>query len=480
MAKFDYDIAVIGGGAAGLSMASGSAQLGARTLLVEKETLLGGDCLHYGCVPSKTLIHTAQLYHQLKSYEHYGLPSVARDPVDFSRVAARIREVISRIQHHDSVERFSGLGVDVRFGQACFIDEHTVDLDGKKLSAAKWMIATGSSPALPKIPGLDKVPVLTNREIFSLEELPSKLVVLGGGPIAIEMAQAFSRLGTGVVVLQRGMQILSREDRDMADTVMSAMEEEGVQFRLGCTLLAVTEDGAEKKVRIRTQEGTEEEISGSHILAALGRSVNAGALGLENCGVDYSSAGIVVDSRLRTTMKHIFCAGDATGDYQFTHAAGYEAGVVLTNAVLRLPRKVNYTWIPWCTYTGPELASIGMNEKRAGKAGIGFSVHEEVFEDNDRAQAEGQTTGKIKLLLDTGGKPVGVQILGPHGGELLSEWIAALNSKMRLSTMAGAIHPYPTLAEINKRVVGSVLSKKLFSDRVRKTLKLLFNYRAQD
>lgn len=479
MAKFDYDIGVIGGGAAGLTTASGSAQLGARTLLVEKEALLGGDCLHYGCVPSKTLIHTAHLYHQLNNYEKFGLPPVNRDPVDFSRVSARIREVISKIQHHDSVERFSGLGVDVRFGQARFVDEHTIELDGTRLNAARWLIATGSSPFYPPVPGLDKVRVLTNREIFSLEQLPAKLVVLGGGPIAIEMAQAFSRLGSEVVVLQRGQQILSKEDRDMADTIMSAMEEEGVRFHLGCTLLSVAEDKGKKKVLIKTQEGTEVEVFGTHLLVALGRTVSVDGLGLENCGVDYSSEGIAVDQRLRTSAKHIFCAGDATGDYQFTHAAGYEGGVVLTNAILRLPRKVDYRWMPWCTYTGPELASIGMNEKRAKQAGINYSVHEERFEDNDRAQAEGETTGKIKLLLDSRGKPLGVQIVGPHGGELLSEWVAALNSKTRLSAMAGAIHPYPTLAEINKRVVGSVLSKKLFSDRVRKLLGVLFGYNRQ-
>ena len=479
MARFDYDIGVIGGGAAGLTTAAGSAQLGASTLLVEREPQLGGDCLHYGCVPSKTLIHTAHLYHQLTRYDKYGLPPVTREPVDFSRVALRIREVIGGIQHHDSVERFSGLGVDVRFGEARFVDEHTIELDGRRINAAKWLIATGSSPSFPEIPGLDKVSVLTNREIFSLEVLPEKLVVLGGGPIGVEMAQAFSRLGSEVVVVQRGDQILSREDRDMADAVMFAMKEEGVRFRLGCTLLSVSEDKEIKLVRIRTREGAEEEITGSHLLVALGRSVNGGELGLDNCGIEYSPAGIAVDARLRTSTKHIFCAGDATGTYQFTHAAGYEGGVVLTNAILRLPRKADYRWMPWCTYTGPELASIGMNEKRAQRAGIDYSVHEELFEDNDRAQAEGKTTGRIKLLLDKRGKPLGVQILGPHGGELLSEWVAALNSKMRLSTMAGAIHPYPTLAEINKRVVGSVLSEKLFSDKVRKILRLLFGYKSR-
>ena len=476
MAKFDYDIGVIGGGAAGLTVASGSAQLGAKTLLVEKEDLLGGDCLHYGCVPSKTLISSARVYHQIKHLEAYGLPPMVPAPVNFAGVADRIQSVIGRIQHHDSVERFSGLGVDVRFGQAFFTDEHTVDIGGSRKTAAKWLIATGASPTLPAIPGLDTVSVLTNRQIFALQDLPETLIVLGGGAIAVEMAQAFCRLGSKVIVLQRSRQILSREDSDMADIIMSSMKADGVVFHLGCDLLSIAQAGGKKTVRIRVSEGGEETINGSHILVALGRSVNVDGLKLENCGVEYSPKGIDVDARMRTKQKHIFGAGDVVGGYQFTHAAGYEGGVVLTNAVLHLPRKVNYSWMPWCTYTDPELASIGMNEVRAKAAGIEYRVHEEYFSDNDRAQAEGTTAGKIKLLLTKKGKPLGVQISGPHGGEIAAEWVAALNGGLRLSTIAGAIHQYPTLTEINKRVVGSVLSKKLFSDKVRTILKVLFRY----
>ncbi len=479
MTPFDYDIGVIGGGAAGLTVASGAAQLGAKTVLIEKEELLGGDCLHYGCVPSKTLIRSAHVYQQMKRSEEFGLPPVHPDPVDFSMVARRIHSVIAKIQHHDSVERFSGLGVEVKFGQPHFADEHMLRLGAESVSAKKWVLATGSSPAIPSVPGLTDVSFLTNREIFSLERLPQTLVILGAGAIAVEMAQAFCRLGSNVVVIQRADQILSKEDRDMADTVMDVLRQEGVVFHLGCSLVSVNERGSAKEVLIRTSDGVEQVVKGSHLLVALGRRVNTDGLDLEKAGVNYSERGIEVDGRLRTNRRHIYAAGDVIGGYQFTHAAGYEGGIVVSNAVFNLPRSTSYTWMPWCTYTAPELASIGLNEKRARAQGLDYTVHEEAFVDNDRAQAEGATSGRIKLLLNKKGKPLGVQLLGHHAGELLSEWVAVLNGNIRLSKLAGAIHPYPTLGEINKRVVGSMLSEKIFSDTVRKILRLLFRYRGQ-
>jgi len=477
MARFEYDIGIIGGGAAGLTVASGAAQLGAKTLLVEKEEALGGDCLHFGCVPSKTLIKSARVYHQIGQAENYGLPRVTAGPVDFSRISERIAEVISQIQHHDSVERFSGLGVDVRFGNPQFTDENSIDLNGKQVTAEKWVIATGSSASIPAIPGLETVELLTNKNIFSLTELPDSLIILGAGAIALEMAQSFQRFGTKVTVLQRSKQVLSKEDTDLADMVMKTMEKDGVCFHLGCNFISVEETNGRKTVTFRSEDEKEYTVSGSHLLVALGRTANVSGLNLESCGVKYIPSGIEVDNRLRTSCKHIYAAGDVNGGYQFTHAAGYEGGVVLTNAVLRLPRKVNYRWMSWCTYTSPELASIGLNEKRAAAEGVHYQLHEELFSDNDRAQTEGLTDGKIKLLLNKKDKPLGVQILGPHAGDLLAEWVAALNGSLRLSTIAGSIHPYPTFAEINKRVTGSVLSPKLFSDKVRKTLKLLFKFR---
>ncbi|MBW1791405.1 MAG: FAD-dependent oxidoreductase [Deltaproteobacteria bacterium] len=479
MADFDYDIGILGGGAAGLTVASGASQLGAKTLLIEKEKELGGDCLHFGCVPSKTLIKTAHVYHLMKHADRFGLPPVTPQPVDFCKVAERIQNVISVIQKHDSVERFCQLGVKVNFGSPHFTDEHTVDLDGKSITAKTWLIATGSSPAAPPLEGLDTVPYLTNKEIFSLDTLPESLIILGAGPIAIEMAQAFCRLGSKVTVLQRSGQILSKEDKDMADEVMKVREQEGVTFHLGCTMNKARDLGNSREVSITTASGKNINVNSSEILVALGRSINTEGLGLEHIGVEYSRKGIEVDKRLHTSQKHIYAAGDVIGGYQFTHAAGYEGGIVISNAVFHLPRKTDYTWMPWCTYTGPELASIGMNEKMAQAAGVEYRVWTENFGDNDRSLAEGEETGKIKLLIGEKGKPIGVQILGPHAGDLLAEWVAVLNGGLKLSGLAGSIHPYPTIAEINKKVVGAVFSEKIFSDKVKKGLKFLFSFKGR-
>jgi pyruvate/2-oxoglutarate dehydrogenase complex dihydrolipoamide dehydrogenase (E3) component len=474
MAKYDYDLGVIGGGAAGLTVASGAAQLGAGTLLIEKEPSLGGDCLHYGCVPSKTLIHSARLYQSLKGCSRFGLPEVERKAVDFSQIAARIRAVIATIQEHDSVERFCRLGVAVKFGSPHFIDEHQIELDGRRVSARSWVIATGSSSTPPRGEALRGLAYITNKEIFALDRLPASLVVLGAGPIAIEMAQAFCRLGSQVTVIQRSAQILTKEDKDLADGAMQVMAEEGVRFLLNATVTSVKTVGQRQELVVASKNGEEVTLLADKVLVAQGRSPNTEGLGLSEIGVVHNADGITVDSRMRTSHSHIYAPGDVNGQFQFTHAAGHEGGVVVANAIFRLPRKVNRRWMPWCTYCDPELASIGMNEKRAQEAGIAYTVWTEEFSGNDRAIAQGCETGKLKMLLDARERPIGVQILGASAGELLGEWVAVLNGGMKLSALAGAIHSYPTLSEINKRVAGSFLSPKIFSATVRKGLKLIF------
>jgi pyruvate/2-oxoglutarate dehydrogenase complex dihydrolipoamide dehydrogenase (E3) component len=473
--NFDFDMGVIGGGAAGLTVSSGAAQLGAKTLLVEKESALGGDCLHFGCVPSKTLIKSAHVYHLMKNAATYGLPSVDVPPVDFKKVSDRIKGVVATIQKHDSEERFCGLGAKVKFGDACFVDEHTIDLDAKRYSAKNWVIATGSSPIAPPIPGLAQTPFITNKEIFYLDKLPVSMIVLGGGPIGIEMAQAFNRFGTQVSVVDKADQILGKEDKSMADMVMNVMVSEGVNFNLGATIDSVKNSGDVKEVVITDNKGKTQTLKADTLLVAMGRGANVNDLGLEDIGVTFNRGGIEVDKRLRTSQKHIFAAGDVNGGFQFTHAAGYEGGIVVSNAIFRLPRKVDYTHLPWCTYTDPELASIGMNQKAAQEAGIETTVWEEEIKDNDRSLAEGEKIGLIRLIVDQKEKPLGVQILGPRAGDLISEWVAALNGKVKLSTIAGAIHPYPTIGEINKKVVGSLFAPKIFSEKVQKGLKFFFN-----
>jgi len=479
MADYDFDMGVIGGGAGGLTVTAGAAQLGAKTLLVERENVLGGDCLHYGCVPSKTLIKTAQVYHEMKNTKEFGLPPVDIPPVDYRQVVRRIQSVINTIQKHDSEERFCSLGAQVEFGHATFVDEHSIRLNGKTYSAKNWVIATGSSPSIPPIKGLDKTPFITNKEIFSLDHLPKSMIVLGAGPIATEMAQAFSRLGSKVFVVQRSNQILSKEDKDMADQVMEALKSEGVTIHLNSTVVSTKDLGTEREVIIKDRKDKKTQLRAETILVAMGREANLADLGLEGIGMAYDRKGLQVDNRLRTSHKHIYAAGDVTGSYLFTHAAGYEGGIVVSNAIFHLPRKVDYTYLPWCTYTDPELASIGMNEKGAKAAGIEYSVWTEAFKDNDRSLAEGEKVGKIKMILDEKEKPLGVQILGPQAGELLSEWVAVLNGKVKLSILASAVHPYPTLGEINKRVAGTFFSPKIFSDKVKKGLKFFFHLKGR-
>jgi pyruvate/2-oxoglutarate dehydrogenase complex dihydrolipoamide dehydrogenase (E3) component len=479
MASYDYDIGIIGGGAAGLTIASGSAQLGAKTLLVEKEKELGGDCLHFGCVPSKTLIKTAHVYHLMKTANTFGLPLMEVPPVMFKAVTDRIRSVIQTIQRHDSEERFCSLGAKVMFGDPRFIDPHTILLQGKASSAKTWAIASGSSPALPPIPGLAQTPHITNRELFSLDHLPESMIVLGGGPIGTEMSQAFCRLGTRVTIVDMADQILSREDADMVEVVQERLAGEGIAFHLGCTIESVRDLGSKREVTIKRSSGQTCRLTAETLLVALGRRANTESLGLMEIGVAFSPRGIIVDNRLRTTQKHIFAAGDVTGNYQFTHAAGYEGGIVISNTIFHLPRKADYTYFPWCTYCDPELASIGMNEKAAKAAGIHYSVWTEAFKNNDRSLAEGEMTGKIKLILNAKEAPLGVQIVGPHAGDLINEWVAALNGKVKLSTLASAVHPYPTLGEINKRVSGNFFAPKIFSEKVKKGLKLFFNLKGR-
>ena len=449
MAEFDFDIGIIGGGAAGLTVAAGAAQLGARTLLVEREKALGGDCLHYGCVPSKTLIRTARAYHRIKHTEELGLPPVEVPPVTWPSVRERIQSVISTIQRHDSEERFCGLGARVLFGSPSFTDEHAVRLGGASYSARTWVVATGSSASIPALEGLERTPFITNRELFSMERFPASLIVLGAGPIAVEMAQALQRLGTQVTVVQRSGHILSKEDPDMADEVMHVLRKEGVSFLLNTSVVAVRDLGDRREVRVRVGE-EERDLHAEALFVALGRAPNTAGLNLKGIGVELDRKGVSVDARLRTNLKHVYAAGDVTGTYPFTHAAGYEGGIVISNAVFHLPRRTDYRFLPRCTYCDPELAVVGMTEKEAEGRGIRFSVWTEAFEANDRAQAEGETAGRVKLLLDEKERPIGVQILGPRAGDLLGEWVAVFNGGVRLATLASAVHPYPTLCEINK------------------------------
>jgi pyruvate/2-oxoglutarate dehydrogenase complex dihydrolipoamide dehydrogenase (E3) component len=479
MAKYDYDFGIIGGGSAGLSAASIASQLGARTLLVEKDEVLGGDCLHYGCVPSKTLIRSARVYQLMKTSESLGLDPVKLQPVDFKKIRARILAVIAHIQKHDSVERFCRLGAQVEFGQAAFTDEHSIRLNGKGYAAKKWLIATGSRAFVPPIEGIDSTPYITNKEIFYMDSLPKSMAIIGAGPIGIEMGQSFQRFGTDVTVIDLSDQILNKEDKDMSDGVMKVLEEEGVRFIMNASVAGVRDKGTHREVVVRRKNGETETLKCETILVSVGRVPNIDGLGLDKIGVELDRRGMKVDNRLRTNIKHIYGAGDVIGGYLFTHSAGYEGSIVTVNAIGHMPKKADYTNLPWCTYTEPELASIGMNEKAAKAAGVDYSVWKEDFSSNDRSVAEGHMTGHIKLLMNAKEQPIGVQIFGPEAGTLVAEWVAVMNGGVKLSTLASSVHPFPTLGEINFRVAGKRLAEKFYSEKMKKILKMFFNLRGR-
>ena len=479
MTDYDYDIGIIGGGAGGLTVAAGAAQLGARTILIEKEKELGGDCLHFGCVPSKTLIKSAHVYHLMKNAEKFGLPQVSPPPVNFRNISARIKSVISTIQQHDSEERFCSLGARVEFGQPYFTDAHAVRLNGNTHTAKNWIIASGSSADIPPIKGLDKTPFITNREIFYLDQLPKSMIVMGAGPVGIEMAQAFNRFGTAVTVVGRAPQILPKDDPDLTDEVMDILSAEGVKFYTSHSIEAVSDLGHQRQVTLKGKTGNTLSLKAQMLLVALGRAANVEGLGLDTIGIEHDRRGIKIDQRMRTNHKHIYAVGDVNGGFQFTHAAGYEGGIVISNAIFRLPRKADYTYMPWCTYTDPPLGNIGMTEKMARAAGVNYTVWTEEFKGNDRSQAEGEKKGKIKMILNEKEKPIGVQILGSHAGDLLAEWVAVLNGKVKLATLAAAVHPYPTIGEINKRVAGNFFSPKIFSKKMQKGLKFFFHLKGR-
>lgn len=479
MNKYDYDLIVIGGGAAGLTASTGAGQLGAKTLLVEKEKELGGDCLHYGCVPSKSLIKSAYIYNALRHSEKYGLPKVDMPVVDFKNVSERIRGIIATIQKHDSPEHIKEhYNVDTKFGQPRFQDKHTIFLNGETITSRSFILATGSAAFIPPVEGLKDVSYVTNVEVFSLKKLPDSLIVLGGGPVGAEMAQAFARLGSKVTVIQSAGQLLPQEDKDIANLIKDKLESESVEIHLNARASKVSQENGKISVMFE-QEGKTETVKGETLLVATGRAANVEGLDLEKAGIEYTPRGIKVDNRLRTTAKNIFACGDVNGSFPFTHVAGYEAGIAMMNAIVRLPLKASYTHVPWCTYLDPEVASIGYNEKRAKEAGMEYKTHIEKFQGNDRAKAEGETDGFIKIVMDKKEKVIGVQIVGYHAGDLIHQWVAAMNGKVSLSTIAQSIHAYPTLSEISKMASGNVLAPKLFNNFMRKALRVLFGLKGK-
>jgi pyruvate/2-oxoglutarate dehydrogenase complex dihydrolipoamide dehydrogenase (E3) component len=480
MSKYSHDLIVIGGGAAGLTLTSGAAQLGMKTALIEREHM-GGDCLYFGCVPSKSLLKSSSVWDQISRTTELGLPTLGNlPPVDAVPLMSRIQEVIGNIAYHDSPERFRSLGAEVYLGNPRFTSEHEVEVETSdglvKLSAPKLTIATGSSALIIPFPGLEKTSYLTNREIFNISSIPAKLLVVGSGPIGIELGQAMANLGSEVTILTNSNQILPVEDDDMTLPVKKILEKKGVKIIFNAGITKVSAISGRKKVEYRAAD----EISsweGDEILMATGRRGNIDNLNLEKAGIETNGRYIKVDSSLRTNRKHIMAIGDVNGKFQFTHVAGTEGGIAVRRQVLGLPASMSYTNVPWVTYVKPEIASIGYNEKRAEAAGLNYKIVETEFSLNDRAQAEGEISGRIKILINRKDVVIGTQIAGPHAGELISPAIYAVSGKWKISKLYSPIMPYPTLTEIYKKAIGGYIGGRLFNSRTRNFLKFTKGYR---
>lgn len=463
------DLAIIGGGSAGLSMASGSAQLGLKVLLIEPYKM-GGDCLNYGCIPSKTLLNTAKTFYQAKHTSTLGIEAETIR-VDFSKVMQQVHAVIAHIAKHDSVERFTSLGVQVIQEKGHFIGANQFQVQSNIIQAKHFVVATGSSPAIPLIPGLDKVPYLTNESIFNLKTQPEHLIVIGGGPIGCELAQAFAMLGSKVTLLE-AMTILPKDDADCVTVVRSQLQATQVKLYEQVKIQTVIQNKDESISVHLDNEDKPLIISGSHLLVAAGRLANVEGLGLEKAGVEYTPKGIKTNARLQTSNKKIYAIGDVTGPYQFTHMASYQAGIALKNIVFKWPAKVDYKAVPWVTYTEPELAHVGLLAERALKDPT-LKITEFAFDEVDRAQADNQLGGKIKVITDKKAKILGVSIVGAHAGELILPWVIAIREGKTLRSFTDAIAPYPTLSEISKRVAGEYYKPLLFSNKIRRLVRWL-------
>jgi pyruvate/2-oxoglutarate dehydrogenase complex dihydrolipoamide dehydrogenase (E3) component len=457
--RINTDICVIGAGSAGLSVAAGAVQMGARVVLIEGGEM-GGDCLNAGCVPSKALIAAAKAAHVMRSGSALGITAV--EPViDYGAVKDHVARVIAAIAPVDSQERFEGLGCTVIRDWARFTGPAEVTAGDQVIRARRFVIATGSRPLVPPIPGIETVSYLTNETIFALRERPAHLIIIGGGPIGMEMAQAHRRLGSSVTVIEAA-KALGRDDPETAAVVLQALRDEGVVILEG-----------QPVVRLAAQDGTVEVVlgdgttlTGSHLLVAVGRKVALEGLNLGAAGVDHTPKGITVGPSLRSSNRRVYALGDAAGGMQFTHLAGYHAGVVVRQIVLGLPATASMRAMPWATYTDPELAQVGLTEAEARRLhGDRLTVLRAEFAHNDRAQAEAKTKGLIKVMA-VGGRAVGASIAGPQAGELIGLWALAISARIRLSAIAGTVLPYPTLGEVSKRAVSAYFSPKLFANPV--------------
>ena len=453
------DICVIGAGAAGLSIASVAAQLGAKTVLIERGRM-GGECLNSGCVPSKALLAAAKIAHTVRTAHLFGID--AAPAVDFKRVHAHVRSVIDAIAPHDSVERFENLGVTVIRGEAKFNSPREIVVGDQLIRAHRTVVATGSAPVVPPIPGLDQVRYFTNETIFDNDVLPEHLIILGGGPIGVEIGQAYRRLGAKVTIVERE-KAMPKDDQELARPLLQHLVDEGVVIRERASVMAVLPDGNGISLTIK-DAGQTTQLRGSHLLVAAGRSARTAGIGLDAAGIKFDENGIIVDKHLKTSTHGIYAAGDVVDGPRFTHVCSYHAGIVIRNALFRMPAKIDYRSLPWVTYTDPELAQIGMTEEIARKVhGENVRTIRVPYSANDRAQTERGADGMVKLIAHRRGHVLGASILGAHAGELAHLWVVAIEQKLKLRDLAQMIAPYPTWGELDK-TAASEFSRPLLAN----------------
>lgn len=448
--RLSPDLCVIGAGAGGLTAAAGAAMLGVPVVMIEKDRM-GGECLNAGCVPSSALVAAAHRAQRARMAADFGI--AATPIVDFEKVRAHVRSVIAAIAPHDSRERFEGLGVRVINAAARFVDPATVVAGDVEVRARRFIVATGSSPDIPPFPGLGQTPFLTNDTIFAVETLPARLVVIGAGSVGLVLAQAFSRLGSQVSVIDAGRP-LAKDDPECVDIVLSALAAEGIALFDGAAVTGIRGDAAGVEVSIM-REGVARTVGGSHLLIATGRRPNVTGLGLDRAGIAFDAAGIKVDAGLRTTNRRVYAIGDVNGGMLFSNVAHDQAGLVLRNALFRMPVNAARRVVPWVTRTEPELAHVGRTEARARAEGFRVRVLRAAFADNDLARAERASEGRIKIVTTSRGKILGATIVGPGAGELIGVWSLAISRGLRIGALAAALMPYPSLAEIgHKAAVG--------------------------
>ncbi len=457
-----YNVVVIGAGTAGLVTSAGTVGLGGRAALIEAKKM-GGDCLNYGCVPSKALIASAKLIQRIRHAETMGLEPT-EPSFRFEKVFERMRKRRAKIEPHDSVERFEGLGVDVFQGRAKFVSPHEVEIDdGTRLTGRNFVIATGTRALVLPIPGLDTVPFHTNETIFDeMHEAPRSIMILGGGPIGCEFAQVMRRLGVEVQLVELAPRLLPRDDTDASALIAKRFADEGIQVHIGTKATRFERQGELTIATVEDQDG-ERQISAEALLVATGRTPNVEGLGLEQAGVEFTRRGVTVDKTLTTSQSHIFACGDIAGPYQFTHTADYQARIVIRNILIPwVKAKADYTWVPWVTYTDPEVAHCGLTEEQAEKDNVAYDVYRFDWDDLDRAITDSETTGFIKILTKKGKDAiVGATVTGVHAGEVMHEVLVAAKHGIGLSKLSSTIHAYPTLSSSIQRVADSFQKTRL-------------------